>query len=134
MGNQTHRGKLDEAGDCAEAIAALALAAVLREYRQMGTALTPEQGARYLQSQIQPHRNRGGLKGRTAEITQLVQNAVAKTQCPGVRTETQKRDIAAAWLEAARACTQAAVKQAADQLKQPVQTQEQQETGMELTM
>lgn len=132
--DQMHRGELDEAGDCAEAMAALALAAVLRECRQMGTALTPEQGAGYLQSQIQPHRNRGGLKGCAVEITQLVQNAVAEAQCPGVRTETQKRDVAASWLEAARACTQAAVKQAADQLKQPVQTQEQQETGMELTM
>ena len=74
------------------------------------------------------------MKGRTAEITRLVQDAVSKSQRLGVRTETQKRDIAASWLEAARACTQAAVKQAADQLKQPVQTQEQQETGMELTM
>ena len=134
--DQMHRGELDEAGDCAEAMAALALATTLRECRQMGTALTPEQGAGYFQSQIQPHRNRGALKGRVVEITQLVQDAVAKARCPGVRTETQKRDIAAAWLEVACACTLVAVKHAAEHLRQPVQmqTQEQPETDLELTM
>ena len=119
------------AADCAEEMAALSLAVVLRECRQMGTALTAKQGAGYLQSQIHPHRNRGGWDRRAAEITDLAQEAIRKSEQPGVRTETEKREIASAWLELSAACTNAAVKYEAEQLEQrPEQEQAiQQEMG-----
>lgn len=126
-----HQGELEVAADCAEEMAALSLAVVLRECRQMGTALTAKQGAGYLQSQIHPHRNRGGWDRRAAEITDLAQEAIRKSEQPGVRTETEKREIAGAWLELSAACTNAAVKYEAEQLEQrPEQEQAiQQEMG-----
>ena len=131
--NLLQRGRSEEAGDCLEAMAALALATTLRECRQLGTTLTPEQGAQYLQSQIQPHRNRGSLNSRAAKLSDQIRHAVSLSGAPGVRAEAQKRDIAAAWLELALSCARAAVKQAADQPRQ-THTQEKIETSMELTM
>lgn len=129
--SQQRQNHVDEAVDCIEEMAALSLLAVLRECRQLGTALTPEQGARYLQSRIRPHQNRDSLNRRTAEIADLVRDAVAKSERTGVRTEAEKREITSAWLDLASACTRAAVKYEAEQLEQrPEQAQDiQQEMG-----
>ena len=128
---QVRQCRMDEAVDCLEEMAALALLAVLRECRQLGTALTPEQGARFLQSRILPHQNRGSLTRRTAEIAGLVRDAAAKSESPGIRTQSEKREIANAWLELAAACAKASVKYEAEQLEQrPEQEQAiQQEMG-----
>ena len=116
--------RMDEAVDCLEEMAALSLLAVLRECRQLGAVLMPEQGVRYLQSRILPHQNRNSLERRTAEIAGLVRDAVAKSESHGIRTESEKRELANAWLELAAACTRASVKYEAEQLEQrPEQAQ-----------
>ena len=108
---------MDEAVDCLEEMAALSLLVVLRECRQMGTVLTPEQGMRYLQSRILPHQDRGSLERRTAEIARLVRDAAARSERPGIRTGSEKRELANTWLELAAACTRASVKYEAEQLE-----------------
>ena len=121
---QARRRRMDEAVNCLEEMAALSLLVVQRECRQLGTVLTLEQGVQYLQSRTLPHQNRGSLERRTAEIAGLVRDAVAKSERPGIRTESEKREIAKAWLELAAACTTASVKYEAEQLEQrPEQAQ-----------
>ena len=114
---QVGRHRMDEAVDCLEEMAALSLLVVLRECRQMGTVLTPEQGMRYLQSRILPHQDRGSLERRTAEIAGLVRDAAARSERPGIRTGSEKRELANTWLELAAACTRASVKYEAEQLE-----------------
>ena len=122
--SQLKQNRMGEAVDCLEEMAALSLLAVLRECPQLGTVLTLEQGVRYLQSRILPHQNRGSLERRTAEIAGLVRDAVAKSESLGIRTESEKRELANAWLELAATCTRASVKYEAEQLEQrPEQTQ-----------
>ena len=76
--------------DCMEEMAALSLLVTLRECRQLGTALTPTQGSQYLQSHILPHQNRMAIRNRTEEISAQLQNALAKSGAPGVRSEAEK--------------------------------------------
>ena len=76
--NDLHWGRFEQAMDHMETMSALALSVVLRECRQMGTVLTEEQGARFLQSHIHPHQNRGSLKTRTTEIGMEFQSVLAK--------------------------------------------------------
>lgn len=125
--------ELEVAMDCAEEMAALSLAATLRECRQMGTALTAQQGAQYLQSRILPHQNRSGLKSRTAELSALVQDITQRSGTPGIRSQTDKRELASAWLELALACAKVTVKYEADQWKQEQKLQ-QENTGPVLQM
>ena len=124
--------KLEEAMDCAEEMAALSMAVTLRECRQMGTALTPQQGAQYLQNRVLPHQNRSGLKSRTAELSSLIQDITQRSGTPDVRSQAEKRELASAWLELALACAKAAVKYEADQWKQEQLRQE--NTGPALQM
>lgn len=50
--NDLHWGRFDQAMEHMETMAALSLSVVLRECKQMGTALTVEQGVRFL---AKPH-------------------------------------------------------------------------------
>ena len=127
------RNDLAEAMDCAEEMAALSLAVTLRECWQMGTALTAQQGAQYLQSRILPHQNRSGLKSRTAELSALIQDITQRSGAPGVRSQEEKQALAGTWLELALACSKAAVKYEADQWKQEQKFQ-QENTGPVLQM
>ena len=129
------KNRLPEAMDCAEEVAALALTVALRECRQMGSALTAQQGAQYLQSRILPHQNRNGLKSRTAELSALIQDITQRSGAPGIRSQSEKRELASAWLDLALACTKAAVKYEADHWKQEQEQEFQQEnTGPVLQM
>ena len=110
--------ELEVAMDCAEEMAALSLAVTLRECRQMGTALTIQQGAQYLQSRILPHQNRSGLKSRTAELSALIQDITQRSGTPGDRSQEEKQALAGAWLELALACAKVAVKYEADEWRQ----------------
>ena len=128
--------ELEVAMDCAEEMAALSLAATLRECRQMGTALTAQQGAQYLQSRIFPHQNRSGLKSRTAELSALVQDITQRSGAPGIRSQAEKRELASAWLELALACAKVAVKYEADEWRQAQKEEQlqQENTGPVLQM
>ena len=67
---------------------------------------------------IHPHQNRNSLKNRTAELTEQVQGVLAKTSAPGIRSETEKRELADSWLELAVSCAKVPVKFEADSSKQ----------------
>ena len=124
--------KLEPAMDCAEEMAALSLLVVLRECRQLGTALTPAQGSQYLQSHILPHQNRRSIPSRTEEIAAQLQTALDKSGAPGVRGEVEKREIAGAWLELALSCAKVSVKNDADELKALEKQKQELGLGMEM--
>lgn len=115
--NDLHWGRFEQAMDHMETMSALALSVVLRECRQMGTVLTEEQGARFLQSHIHPHQNRGSLKTRTTEIGMEFQSVLAKDAVEGIRTEVEKKATASAWLELAISCAKVPIKYCADELR-----------------
>ncbi|HJH83964.1 DUF3991 and toprim domain-containing protein [Oscillibacter sp. ER4] len=115
--NDLHWGRFDQAMDRMETMAALALSVVLRECKQMGTALTTEQGGRFLESHILPHQNRGILKNRADEIAMQFQSVLAKNNCQGIRTQAEKKEVASAWLELAISCAKVPVKYEADEIK-----------------
>lgn len=115
--NDLHWGRFEQAMDHMETMSALALSVVLRECRQMGTVLTEEQGARFLQSHIHPHQNRGSLKTRATEIGMEFQSVLAKDAVEGIRTEVEKKATASAWLELAISCAKVPIKYCADELR-----------------
>ena len=94
-----------------------ALSVVLRECKQMGTALTVEQGVRFLESHILPHQNRSILKNRADEIAMQFQSVLAKNNRQGIRTQAEKKEVASAWLELAISCAKVPVKYEADEIK-----------------
>lgn len=115
--NDLHWGRFDQAMDRMETMAALALSVVLRECKQMGTMLTAEQGARFLESRILPHENRGILKNRADEIAVQFQSVLAKNNRQGIRTQVEKKEAASAWLELAISCAKVPIKYEADEIK-----------------
>lgn len=121
-----HWGRFDQAMICMEQMAALSLAAYGRERNQLGDAVSTEELASVLQSRIQPHQNRGVIKTRDMEIRIEIQSVLAKGSAEGIRTETDKRQLAEAWLGLAVSCAKIPVKYEADLLKQQ-QKQEQAE-------
>ena len=96
---------------------ALCLSVVLLECKQMGTALTVEQGVRFLESHILPHQNRSILKNRADEIAMQFQSVLAKNNRQGIRTQAEKKEVASAWLELAISCAKVPVKYEADEIK-----------------
>lgn len=89
--NDLHWGRFDQAMEHMETMAALSLSVVLRECKQMGTALTVEQGVRFLESHILPHQNRSILKNRADEIAMQFQSVLAKNNRQGIRTQAEKK-------------------------------------------
>ena len=115
--NDLHWGRFDQAMERMETMAALALSVVLRECKQMGIALTTEQGVRFLESHILPHQNRSILKNRADEIAMQFQSVLAKNNRQGIRTQAEKKEVASAWLELAISCAKVPVKYEADEIK-----------------
>ena len=70
---------------------------------------------------------------RTAELSALVQDITQRSGTPGIRSQTDKRELASAWLELALACAKVTVKYEADQWKQEQKLQ-QENTGPVLQM
>lgn len=81
------------------------------------TALTVEQGVRFLESHILPHQNRSILKNRADEIAMQFQSVLAKNNRQGIRTQAEKKEVASAWLELAISCAKVPVKYEADEIK-----------------
>lgn len=124
-----HWGRFDHAMTCMEQMAALSLAAYGRERHQLGDTVSTEKLAVVLQSKIQPHQNRGVIKNRDTEIRMEIQSVLAKGRAEGIRTETDKRQLAEAWLCLAVSCAKIPVKYEADLLKQQ-QKQEREQTEL----
>ncbi len=124
--------QFDRAMECMEHASALALAVYERELRQMGDPRSPEELAEVLYRRILPHQNRGSLQRRPAELAAQFQGVLEKASAPGIRDESEKRELADSWLELAVSFAKVPVKYEADVLKQQQkQTQQpiQQEMG-----
>jgi len=103
---------------CVELASALALYAYGRELRQLGEPHSGEELVEELRSCIRPHQNRSNLKNRTAELVEQTRHVFEKASAPGIRSETEKRELAENWLELAVSCAKVSVKYEADVLKQ----------------
>jgi len=119
-----HWGYFDRAVECMEQASAQALAVYGRELRQLGEPRSAEELAEELRRCIRPHQNRSSLKARSSELAVQFQSVLAKATVPGIRSDSEKRDLADSWLELAASFAKVPVKYEADILKQQ-QKQEQ---------
>ena len=103
---------------CMELASALALYAYGRELRQLGEPHTGKELVEKLHGCIRPHQNRSNLKNRTTELVEQTQRVFEKASAPGIRSETEKRELAEGWLELAISLAKVPVKYEADILKQ----------------
>ena len=116
-----------------ELASALALFAYSRELRQMGELRSTEELVDELQSRILPHRNRGNLKNRHAELAGQLHSIIEKASAPGIRSKAEKQELADSWLDLAVSFAKMPVKYEADLIKQQ-QIQEQRVSQHEMTM
>ena len=117
-------GCADRAMECMEQASAQALAVYGREMRQLGEPRSAEKLEEELCRRIQPHQNKSSIKNRASELAAQFQGVLAKASAPGIRSETNKRELADSWLELAASFAKVPVKHEADILKQQ-QKQEQ---------
>ena len=117
-------GCADRAMECMEQASAQALAVYGREMRQLGEPRSAEKLEEELCRRIQPHQNKSSIKNRAGELAAQFQGVLAKANAPGIRNETNKRELADSWLELAASFAKVPVKHEADILKQQ-QKQEQ---------
>ena len=110
--------RMDSAMDCIEQASALALFAYGREMRQMGRPMSAQELETQLQRSILPHQNRRSIKNRGNEIVEQVRNVLTKSAAPGIRSTSDKGQLASAWLELAVTLAKIPVKYDADILKQ----------------
>ena len=126
--NHLHQGRFDRAMDAMELAAAMALSSALREFRQMGKVVSPQQGAERLRQSIQPHHNRGSLKNRADAIALELQRILAQKASAGICGRESKESLAYRWLELAASCAKVPIRYEADQIKQR-QKEEQAQRG-----
>ena len=110
--------RMDAAMDCIEQASALALYAYGRERRQMGKPMSAAELSEQLQRSILPHQNRGSIKNRHSEIAAQIQDILARSAAPGIRSAEDKEQLASAWLELAVSLAKIPVKYDADNMKQ----------------
>ena len=111
-------GHMEAAMDCMEWASALALTAYSRDLRQMGIPRSAEELADELCCRILPHRNRGSLKSRRAELATQFQNVLEKASAPGVHSKEETQALAGSWLELAVSFAKVSVKYEADLMRQ----------------
>ena len=119
--------------DQIELASALALFAYSRELRQMGELRSTEELVDELQCRILPHRNRGNLKSRRAELAGQLHSILERASAPGIRSKVEKQELADSWLYLAVSFAKVPVKYEADLVKQQ-QKQEQRVSQHEMTM
>lgn len=119
--------------DQIELASALALSAYSRELRQMGERHSTEELVGELQCRILPHRNRGNLKSRRAELAEQLHSVLEKASAPGIRSKAEKQELAGSWLDLAVSFAKVPVKYESDLVKQQ-QKQEQRVSQHEMTM
>jgi hypothetical protein len=126
-------GRPGAAMDQIELASALALSAYNRELRQMGELRSTEELVDELQCRILPHRNRGNLKSRRAELAGQLHSILERASAPGIRSKVEKQELADSWLYLAVSFAKVPVKYEADLVKQQ-QKQEQRVSQHEMTM
>ena len=119
--------------DQIELASALALSAYNRELRQMGEHRSTGKLLVELQRHILPHRNRGNLKSRRAELAGQLHSILERASAPGIRSKVEKQELADSWLYLAVSFAKVPVKYEADLVKQQ-QKQEQRVSQHEMTM
>ncbi len=92
-------GRPGAAMDQIELASALALSAYNRELRQMGELRSTEELVDELQCRILPHRNRGNLKSRRAELAGQLHSILERASAPGIRSKVEKQELADSWLD-----------------------------------
>ncbi len=120
--NNLRWARFDRTMDCAEQASALALAACGRELRQMGEQVSTEELTMALRRRIQPHHNRSDLQNRHSGLTEQFQRVLEKTNTAGIRSQTDKRQLAAAWMDLAVSFAMIPVKYEAEKLRRQGQT------------
>ncbi len=116
--NHLRRGRFDDALASVEDMAALALFAAAREYRQMGRNVAPGDLSAMLQAGFKPHQNRGKLHSRAEQITTALRAALSRQQAEGLRTPAQKQEQADAWMTLALGCAKVLIGEQVLELKQ----------------
>lgn len=128
-----HWGRFEQAMECMELASALALSSALRELRQLGKDISPQQGAEYLQKAVHPRHNRGSLKHRADEISMELQSVLTQKAAAAICGRETKEALARAWLGLAVSCAKVPIRYEAEQLKQR-QKEEQAQTEAGLAM
>ncbi|MDR0818274.1 MAG: hypothetical protein LBN43_01720 [Oscillospiraceae bacterium] len=108
----------------AEDIAALALSAAVREYRQRGKATTPAELAAQMNRSFAQQQNRGGRRTIAENMAQLAQTAIQLTAATGVRSAERKAEQANAWLNVATTSAMFAIKVRAEELTEELRQTE----------
>ena len=124
--------RIDAAMDCIEQASALALFAYGREQRQMGKVMSAAELSEQLQQRILPHQNRGSIKNRHSEIVTQIQDILARSEAPGIRSAGDKEQLASAWLDLAVSLAKIPVKYDADILK--IQQKKEQSAAIKMEM
>lgn len=128
--SDVHWGRFEQAIEKITHAAALALAVVRREYRQMREDMSPQHMTELLLECIHPYQNRSALHSRAAEISMEFQKVLAQNHAAGIRTKEDKQHLADVWLDLAVSCAKVPIKYEADQMKQ----QQKQEESISMTM
>ena len=110
-------GRTEQATDCSERMAALALAACRLELRQLGKRFDDGAFEQALCLRLPPHRNRGSLSNTLKDVAAQLQSTLSRSTAPGIRSEEGKRALADRWLELAAAFARLPVRQAAEELE-----------------
>ncbi len=124
-------GRFDQAMERMEKASAFALAAALRERRQLREPVAESAVASFLQNEVWPNHNKCALKGRSDELLAELQSVMSKATAQGIRTKTEKEAIADAWLHLAASCAKVVVKYETD-LQEQQQSQQTIEMGVKL--
>ena len=114
-------GRTEKAMDCAERMAALALAACRLELRQLGKRFDDGAFEQALCRRLPPHRNRGSLSNTLKEAAAQFQSTLSRSTAPGPRSDGDKQALASRWLELAAAFARLSVQQAAEELEHQAQ-------------
>ena len=110
-------GRTEQATDCSERMAALALVACRLELRQLGKRFDNGAFEQALCRRLPPHRNRGSLSNTLKDTDAQLQSTLSRSTAPGIRSEGDKRALASRWLELAAAFARLPVRQAAEALE-----------------
>jgi hypothetical protein len=113
-----HWGRFEKARERLEQMAALAMSAAMREYRQMGESVSSEKLTSRLRVEFKPHQNKGKLKNRTDEIGMKLKSVLGQSSVVGLRTAEDKRKIADSCLDFTLDCVKVLVRLEADEKKQ----------------
>ena len=114
-------GRTEQAMDCAERSAALALAACRLELRQLGKRFDDGAFEQALCRRLPPHRNCGSLSNALKDAAAQLQSTLSRSTAPGTRGEEDKRTLANRWLELSAAFARLPVQQAAEELERQEQ-------------